>query len=241
MQAAEYQRLNDAERRLWWFRALHSYIRVLLPRMAAANALDIGCGTGGLLARLADWGQNPMGIDFSPQALQFAKHQGAPLAQASADDLPFASASFDLVTCVDVLEVATVDPIALVENAFRVLRPGGYALFVMAAHQWLLSEHDRAVNSVRRFSLNELRALISGKDFLVHRSTYLFFLLFPVIALRKLLNRPHVAGDSSSDVVIPASLVNEPLYWLCKLESVWLRFFSFPIGSSVLILAQKNA
>jgi SAM-dependent methyltransferase len=164
-----------------------------------------------------------------------------PLAQASANALPFTTGAFDLVTCIDVLEVATVDPAALVNNALRVLRPGGHALFVMAAHQWLLSEHDRAVNSVRRFNLGQMRSLFSAQAVTIRRAGYLFFLLFPVVALRKLLNRPQQGRQSSSDVSVPPMFINQPLYWLCWLEAQWLRVFNLPIGSSVMILVQKNA
>jgi SAM-dependent methyltransferase len=243
MQTSEYQRLHEAEDRLWWFRALHLFLRLLLPKTAGSSlALDIGCGTGGLLRRLAAWQVSPHGVDFSAAALQFARHrQAVPLAQASANALPFTTGAFDLVTCIDVLEVATVDPAALVRNALRVLRPGGYGLFVMAAHQWLLSEHDRAVNSVRRFNLGQMRSLFSAEAVTIRRASYLFFLLFPVVALRKLLNRPQQGGQSSSDVSVPPMFINQPLYWLCWLEAQWLRVFNLPIGSSVMILVQKNA
>ncbi|UYN89143.1 MAG: class I SAM-dependent methyltransferase [Anaerolineales bacterium] len=212
-----------------------------MPRPHQGRVLEVGCGTGGLMQKLAQRGLHVTGIDFSSEAVEFtAARRAGPVARASANELPFADESFDFVTCVDLLEVATVQPEALVENALRVLRPGGYGLFVMAAHQWLLSEHDRAVNSIRRFNLTQLRNLFAGKTARVLRGTYLFFLVFPLVVLRKLGNKPLTGHISTSDVSVPPQAVNLPLYWLCWLENQLLRTANLPMGSSVVVVVQKN-
>lgn len=241
MQVSEYPRLYAAEERLWWFRGLHQAVRYLLPRPHQGQLLEIGCGTGGLMRQLAQPGLQVAGIDLAAEAVGYAATRGAgPVAQASANQLPFPDRSFDFVTCVDLLEVETVQPEALVQQALRVLRPGGYGVFVMAAHQWLLSEHDRAVNSVRRFNLAQLRDLFAGKPVRVVRGTYLFFLVFPLVVLRKLVNKPRNQHDSVSDVSVPPQIVNLPLSWLCWLENQWLRISNLPMGSSVLVVVQKH-
>ncbi|MCW5873219.1 MAG: class I SAM-dependent methyltransferase [Anaerolineales bacterium] len=240
MQPREYQRLHAAEERLWWFRALHAAVLNVLPASRIGRVLEIGCGTGGLMHKLRTAGYRPIGIDFAAEAIEFTRERGdGPVARASANELPFADSSFDLVTCVDVLEVGTVDPQSVVQSALRVLRPGGQALFVMAAHQWLFSEHDRAVNSVRRFNIGQLQALFEGKAVQIKRSSYFFLLVFPLVVLRKLLNKPRT-GASTSDVDVPHGLINEPLYWLSWFEAQCLRILSLPIGSSVLVLVKKN-
>lgn len=241
MQAAEYPRLFAAEERLWWFRALHRAVRNLLPAAASGRRLlELGCGTGGLMAQLHQAGFAVSGVDYADQALHYAHaRRVGPVARASANQLPFANASFDCLTCVDVLEVGTVDPQALVHNALRVLRPGGQAVFVMAAHQWLLSEHDRAVNSVRRFNRAQLQALFAGQPVRILRSSYLFMLLFPLVVVHKLTNKPR-SGESVSDVSVPPAAVNVPLYWLCWLEAQALRLLNLPLGSSVMIVVKKD-
>jgi hypothetical protein len=121
-----------------------------------------------------------------------------------------------------------------------VLRPGGHALFLAAAHQRLLSEHDRAVGSTRRFELAGLRALFAPRGAAVLRGTYLFAFLFPVVALYKLINKP-AQGEKRSDVSTPAVLINEPLFWLCWLEAQILRLVNLFMGSSVAVLVKKHA
>jgi hypothetical protein len=144
------------------------------------------------------------------------------------------------VTCVDLLEVVSVQPQQLVAEALRVLKPGGQGVFVMAAHQWLLSEHDRAVGSVRRYNLSQMRGLFASNAVEIQRATYLFFFLFPLVAMRKLFNRPKDAQQSSvSDVSLPPTLINGPLFTICWLESLFMRLFNFPIGSSALVMVKK--
>ena len=51
MEPAEYALMDDAEDRMWWYRALHARLVEALAG-ALGPVLDAGCGTGGLLARL---------------------------------------------------------------------------------------------------------------------------------------------------------------------------------------------
>lgn len=247
MQSVEYKRLYQAEGRLWWFRAMHLFLLKLLPKEHHQKpnlfALDIGCGTGALLGQLLAAGFETLGLDYSPIALEYAgRRPNHGLLRASANDLPFDS-TFDLVVSVDLLEVESVDPERLVANALRCLKPGGYGLFVMAAHQWLLSEHDQAVNSVRRYSLSQMKALFDKPDVKVLRATYLFFFLFPLIALRKLLN-PARNGkkdrQASSDVSVPPAWINTLLYIFCWMEAQLISILNMPIGSSALVLVRKS-
>jgi SAM-dependent methyltransferase len=80
VEAAEYALMDTAEHRLWWYRALHARILDALAGVAGP-VLDAGCGTGGLLVRLA---QNralaPIGVEFSPgAAMRAAAKSGVPM------------------------------------------------------------------------------------------------------------------------------------------------------------------
>lgn len=247
MQDNEYALMYAAEEKLWWFRALRLFLNRFLPKSPVApskpRALDIGCGTGGLLLHLTEVGYEVFGLDYTAIALRYTAQRGIRnLVRGSANDLPFGEA-FDLVTCVDILEVSSVDPDRLVETALASLRPGGYGVFVMAAHQWLLSEHDRAVDSVRRYQLGQMKNLFERHDVRVHRASYLFLSVFPLVVVRKLLNRQKTRPAREpvrSDVGVQSALINGPLYFVCWLESQLLRVLNMPMGSSALVLVQKN-
>lgn len=90
------------------------------------RCLDIGCGSGGLGSVLLTRFGSAMGVDLSLTLAVHASARGVKAVNADLDDgeLPFADASFDAVTCCDVLE-HVFDPVALVRRVARVLRPGG--------------------------------------------------------------------------------------------------------------------
>ncbi len=97
------------------------------PASAGRDVLEVGCGTGLILRRLADVARSAVGVDLSEGMLGGARKRGLRAVQGSATALPFADASFDLVCSFKVL--AHVEPIeqALAEIA-RVTRPGGTLL-----------------------------------------------------------------------------------------------------------------
>ena len=67
------------------------------------KVLDAGCGTGGQLAQLQQYGQ-VTSFDFEPPAVEyFATRQRGRILVASTDAIPFADDSFDLVTSFDVI------------------------------------------------------------------------------------------------------------------------------------------
>ncbi|MET0435506.1 MAG: class I SAM-dependent methyltransferase [Cellulomonas sp.] len=105
---------------------------------AGTRLLDVGCGTGELLADAASRGAAVAGADVAPGMVARAR-RAAPAAdvrEADAEDLPWPGAAFDVVTAVNVLHLAD-DPAAAVAEAARVLAPGG----VLAVCGW--AERDR--------------------------------------------------------------------------------------------------
>lgn len=91
------------------------------------EVLEVGCGTGLIMNRIAGKARRAVGIDISHGMLQQAVARGLDVAQADVTALPFADESFDVVYSFKVLaHVAQIDR-AMQEMA-RVTRPGGYLL-----------------------------------------------------------------------------------------------------------------
>jgi ubiquinone/menaquinone biosynthesis C-methylase UbiE len=107
----------------------------LLP-LTHRRILDLGCGTGDQLGRLADWGAKPenlFGVDLIPERIRAAQ-QSFPQINfqlANAESLPFADASFDLVLAFTVF-TSILDhqmSVNIGREISRVLVPGGGVLW----------------------------------------------------------------------------------------------------------------
>ncbi len=91
--------------------------------------LDVGCGTGHHLARLRTRGFDVAGIDGSDAMVELARAQnpGATIERADVEAIPFESARFDVIVCIEVLRYLP-DISRCVREIARVLKPGGVCL-----------------------------------------------------------------------------------------------------------------
>lgn len=91
------------------------------------RVLEVGCGTGCDLLQFAKHGAVATGVDITPKHLDLARRRVGDLAavvEADGEKLPFPNASFEYVYSHGVL-MHTERPRKIVEEIFRVLRPGG--------------------------------------------------------------------------------------------------------------------
>ena len=115
---------------------MEAEIRFVLDRVAPSSiVLDLGCGDGRVLGRLAERARLAVGIDSSVSSVMMGRdlHRGSGsirLLAMDAGSLGFADGTFDLVICIqNGISAFHVDPHVLLGEALRVTRPGGKALF----------------------------------------------------------------------------------------------------------------
>ena len=147
------------------------------------DVLDVGCGEGALVRRLACAGARAVGIDPLSGALERARAAagvpGARFLAGVAEDLPFADESFDAVIFFNSLHhVAAGSLDAALAEAARVLRPGGDLYVQEPAPSGSAFELLRPVNDeteVRRAAQEALRRASEGafssiarRELLVH-------------------------------------------------------------------------
>lgn len=151
----------------------------MLGKSRLGEVLDIGTGTGRILQVLAPLSERGLGVDVSTEMLAIAR---ANLDQADIDncrvqggnmyslDLP--NESFDFVVLHQVLHYAD-DPIAVLGEAGRLLRPGGRLLVVDFAPHKL--EHLRTEHAHRRlgFSDTEVAGWLRQSGFKTIRNEHL--------------------------------------------------------------------
>jgi len=239
---AEYRRMFEAEERQWWYAGQRRIALALLRRArrgeGRARLLDAGCGTGYNLVALAELGRG-FGVDLAPEAIAGCRRRKVAAVRGSVLRLPFADASFDVVTSFDVIYHAWVnDERAVVAEMVRVLRPGGVALVRVPALKALWGAHDAEVLSRHRYTRRELVRLLESAGLRTETASYCNSLLFPLLLARRSLDR--LLSRQGSDV----GFLPPPLEWLFRhalfAEAALLRRgLRFPLGASVLALGRK--
>ncbi len=92
------------------------------------DVLEVGCGTGLVLQRVARFARSAQGIDLSPGMLEHARARGLDVREGSATALPLPDASVDVAYSFKVLSHVPELARALAEM-LRVVRPGGHLVF----------------------------------------------------------------------------------------------------------------
>jgi ubiquinone/menaquinone biosynthesis C-methylase UbiE len=118
----------ERERHLPYHRMLDDLEVEIVERYARGKqVLEVGCGTGLILHRVAEVAKDARGIDLSGGMLEKAAARGLAVAQASATELPIATASLDVAYSFKVL--AHIPDIAgAIREMARVVRPGGHVI-----------------------------------------------------------------------------------------------------------------
>ena len=118
----------ERERHMPYHRMLDDLEVEIVERYARdKQVLEVGCGTGLILHRVAEFARDARGIDLSAGMLEKAAARGLAVAQASATELPIATASVDVAYSFKVL--AHIPDIAgAMREMARVVKPGGYVI-----------------------------------------------------------------------------------------------------------------
>jgi ubiquinone/menaquinone biosynthesis C-methylase UbiE len=237
----------------WWFASRTRALLTMLDRWVPGNALnvlDVGCGAGNMIHHLSRYGK-VVGIDNNPIPLKIAHERGYDARLASAEDMPFEDESFALVTALDVIEHCEED-LRILRECRRVCTPGGLVAVTVPAYQWLWSNNDVINDHKRRYSASELGAKLSEAGLATKRMTYNNFFIFPlaaplIISRRGTEQEPELATPSTDEEAYqvemePASPpVNAVLTGVGWVEAAALRFASFPFGTSIICIAQKES
>ncbi len=105
------------------------------------RCLDLGCGVGIIASHLAQQVSSVVALDSDWDILSQAP-SGLARLQGDGLRLPFGNATFDLVVCAQVYEHVQ-DPVQLVEEIIRVLKPGGACYFSGPNRLWPYEYHYR--------------------------------------------------------------------------------------------------
>lgn len=244
MQPEQIAEMYELESEHWWFWGKRLLMRRLLgDRLRAerrARILDIGCGAGANALELSAYG-DVTACDRSLDALAFVRSRGvAGVVAAEAPQLPFADASFDVVTAYDVIEHVEDDR-TFVRELARVLAPGGALAVHVPAWPFLWSRHDEVLEHKRRYTRRGLRELLSGTGLELESVGWTNFTIFaPTAALRWTRRLVGGEGEGADLGVVPAP-VNALLRSVYRVEAALAATTGLPVGVSLAAIATRPA
>jgi len=227
MDLSRLERIRQMERSHFWFRGREALIeQLLLTRVAPpAEIVDLGCGTGRIAELLSQKGFRTLGVDL---------HPAPQCVQANIEQLPLEENSCDLALLLDVLE--HVDDQAALQEACRIVRPGGWVILTVPAHAWLWSQRDEAAGHRRRYSRKMVQHLLQNASLEIEQIGYFQCLLFPLFILSRLSSR-----------ALPQTLEWEEqtdrpfLTQISLFEARLARHLPLPFGSTLFAIGKKHA
>lgn len=237
-----YRRLDAIEGEHWWFvarrRILRSAIARYRPRPGELRLLEAGCGTGGNLALLSEFGTVDA-FELDDEARALASRKGAVGVRKGMlpDDVPFAPGGYDIVAAFDVIEHVEEDVASLRRLGER-LAPGGRLVLTVPALPWLWSRHDEAHHHHRRYVRAGMVAALAEAGLRPVEVTYYNTALLPLIAGVRFAKRLLGRADRPDDAM-PGPVANSVLRSIFSLERFAIGRVRLPVGVSLLAVAER--
>lgn len=137
-------------------RFLYAALEDTMTRLGAEKrgglVLDVACGTGKVAMRIAERGCTAVGLEASAEMIGIGRYiqpeSRAVMVRGIAEDLPFASGTFDRIICQGSLD-HFADPAAFMREAARILKPDGRVVIALANFESLSCRLGRAADRLR--------------------------------------------------------------------------------------------
>jgi SAM-dependent methyltransferase len=239
-----FEFLPSLEESSFWFRARNDLIFWAMCEYfpGAKYALEVGCGTGFVLAGLRQ--RFPelelVGAELFASGLAAARKRlpDTTLYQMDARRIPFEE-EFDVVCAFDVLEHVPEDE-EVVTQLFQAAKPGGGTIVTVPQHPRLWSAVDDFSRHQRRYTKRELNRKLETAGFTVTRMTSFVTLLLPALAVSRVAHRKDQDFDPETEYRMPAR-VDRTLERIMSLERRLVqRGLPLPIGGSLLAVATRT-
>lgn len=218
----------------FWFPPRDALVLRCLRRLGVGGGsrfLELGCGQGRFLSAVAPLVARRTGVEGHLESLQRARSAdpGALLVHGDVTAVPLAAAQLDVVVALDVLEHVAAQP--FLDEAARLVRPGGHVVLSVPAMPSLWSAADERAGHRRRYDVDALRAELAASGWRLLDWTHYQLLLLPLVWLSR-------RRDSG--------LERRPPRWLNRVlgavnaaeVSLWRG--RVPIGSSLIAWARRE-
>ena len=220
----------------WWFQARKKIIDQIISKAKLKkknNILDFGSGSGVNLDILKKYGY----VDVHEKN-KFARSiiKKNKKVKNVYWNLKLKRNFYDIILLADVIEHVK-KPKILINNLKKFLKKDGQIIITVPAYQFLFSKKDKVLGHYRRYNKSRLKAELS--KFKIEEISYFnTFLSLPIIIvtlLNKLFKRDYIKKVETT----PNFILNNILYLIFKTEKNFLKYFNFPFGISIYVLAKN--
>lgn len=191
------------------------------------TVLDVGCGSGGMVAALLKRGVDVRGIDSSDKIIEaahvFLQSRGCDptrVSKVGIEEVLARGEQYDNAISMDCLEHQE-DERPMFRSLVQVVRPGGRVLVTVPAVPGLFSERDRIVGHYRRYTPERLRDLADAEGLHIDVLRYWNFLgVPPTFLYAKLLRRTIHEGFRYGKPTLPKRILRGGLsVWFDRVEN----------------------
>ncbi|MBM4286160.1 MAG: class I SAM-dependent methyltransferase [Deltaproteobacteria bacterium] len=227
-------------RNYWWRTGKYAiYQRLFLDYSSTGRwFLDAGAGPGHFTPWVEAVAQGTL-VSLDPELgpLIYSRSKGQQLViQGDMQSSPFRSNFYDFVFCLEVCEHVENDQ-KIIDEIYRILKPGGRALITVPALPILWGSHDEMSGHFRRYKKKEFSRLLQTPGFNLLKLTYAqFIFFFPLFVSRRLKK---MKGQQKRDAFQVKPIVNRLLHFLVRIEYHFLKYFSLPLGTNLLGIVEK--
>ncbi len=237
-----YREMAQLEDSHWWFVARRTILRNALKSLRLpenSQILEIGCGTGGNLVMLREFGA-VTAVEMDDYAREQAQlHCDERILTGYLPNHMPELQKYDLVCLFDVLEHVPDDSSTL-KYLHCLVKPGGYLVLTVPAYQWLWSQHDETHHHQRRYHANKLRNLACQAGWRVKRIGYFNIWLLPLIASYRIILKIVPRNTCKTNIKLPPRWINNILKAIFESEAQWLGHHTFPCGISILGILESE-
>ncbi|MHC4845995.1 MAG: class I SAM-dependent methyltransferase [Planctomycetota bacterium] len=241
-----YDVIAPVEDRHWWHASRNDVITLALEgerrRRGLRTLIEVGCGTGFVLAHLERMGFRVCGLDMQIEGLRHARARTtAPLLRSGRPEIPLAEPVDALALC-DVLEHTDEGP--LLAACRQAIRPGGLLLVTVPALPSLWSLEDEMSGHKRRYTRATLRRTLGKHGFRVvtlrpfHTAVTPLAWWFRTSRKRPDGERPDPVEFFSASLAPPGPLISGVMRSVLWVENRLGALLPLPLGSSLLALAE---
>jgi 2-polyprenyl-3-methyl-5-hydroxy-6-metoxy-1,4-benzoquinol methylase len=227
----------------FWFLTRREYLEEKIKNNLKSTDffVEVGAGSGSIAEKAKDICNDTAVIDIQEAGLICAKNKGIKKAYQMNINKNVFYNHFDAVGLFDVLEHMQDDDLVL-HNISKMLKSKGKLFITVPAFQFLWNKRDEIEKHQRRYSMADLKNILTANNFRIIESRYYFFSIFPLLILRSIIWNLSKKNESKNDYLDNIQinpLLNKILLYLTRVENVFFKYIKPPFGGSLYMLAEK--